>query len=118
MQKSMGCEVRESLRATACDVIGLCTEQRMATNYSHSRGRTRVHDTSIGSWSRIESIMCSTKKAGEGRSLKRVSQETLDFISTCEALHQRLARGILTKEEIDVIEFSALELLNNVKPLD
>ena len=86
----------------------------MSLNHSHSRGRMRVHDTSIGSWSRI----ASTNKVREGRSLKRVSQETLDFISTCEALHQRLARGILTKEEIDVIEFSALELLNNVKPLD
>lgn len=74
----------------------------------------RVHDTSIGSWSRI----ASTNKVGEGHSLDRVSQETMDFISVCEALHQRLARGILTREEIDLIEFSALELLNNVKPLD
>jgi hypothetical protein len=29
-----------------------------------------------------------------------------------------LARGVLTREDIDLIEFSALELLNNVKPLD
>jgi hypothetical protein len=88
------------------------------SNYSHSHGRTRVHDRSIGSWSRIESILCSTNNAGKPRSLNRVSQETLDFISACEALHQGLARGILTREEIDLIEFSALELLNNVKPLD
>ena len=88
------------------------------SNYSHRHSRTRVYDRSIGSWSRIESILCSTNNIGQGQSLNRVSQETLDFISACEALHQRLARGILTKEEIDVIEFSALELLNNVKPLD
>lgn len=86
----------------------------MSLNHSHSRGRMRVHDTSIGSWSRV----ASTNKVGEGRSSDRVSQETMDFISVCEALHQRLARGILTREEIDLIEFSALELLNNVKPLD
>ena len=90
----------------------------MSPKNSHRRGRTRVHDSSIGAWSRIESILCSTNNAGKRRSLNRVSQETLDFISACEALHQRLARGILTREEIDLIEFSALELLNNVKPLD
>ena len=90
----------------------------MSPKNSHRRGRTRVHDSSIGAWSRIESILCSTNNIREDHSLNRVSQETLDFISACEALHQRLARGILTKEEIDVIEFSALELLNNVKPLD
>jgi hypothetical protein len=48
-----------------------------------------------------------------------LSQETMDFISACEALHQRLAlNGTLTAEEKDLIEFSALDLLNNVKPLD
>jgi hypothetical protein len=90
----------------------------MSSDYSHRRGRMRVHDTSIGSWSRIKSILCSTNKVETGRSLNRVSEETMDFISVCEALHLRLARGILTREEIDLIEFSALELLNNVKPLD
>ncbi len=44
---------------------------------------------------------------------------TLDFIGACGALHQRLAQGsALTLEEVDLIEFSALDLLNNVKPLD
>ena len=90
----------------------------MSSNQSHSRGRMRVHDTSIGSWSRIGTILCSTNKVGGARSVNRVSQETMDFISVCEALHQRLGRGKLTREEIDLIEFSALELLNNVKPLD
>ena len=99
------------MNATACECQGFCTEQHMS-NYSHSHGRTRVHGRSI------ESILCSTNNIGQGHSLNRVSQETLDFISACQALHQRLARGILTKEEIDLIEFSALELLNNVKPLD
>ena len=48
-----------------------------------------------------------------------LSQETIDFIGACEALHQRLAhKGMLTGEEKDLIEFSALDLLNNVKPLD
>ena len=42
-----------------------------------------------------------------------LSQETMDFISACEALHQRLAHnGMLTGEEKDLIEFSALDLLN------
>lgn len=47
------------------------------------------------------------------------SQETTDFIRACEALHQRLAGGgTLMWEEIDLIEFSALDLLNRVKPLE
>jgi hypothetical protein len=65
---------------------------------------------------RIDPVL--NEQYSTGHSLNRVSQETLDFISACEALHQRLARGVLTREEIDLIEFSALELLNNVKPLD
>jgi hypothetical protein len=44
------------------------------------------------------------------------SQETTDFISACEALHTQLARsGTLTREEKDLIEFSAIELLSKVK---
>ena len=43
----------------------------------------------------------------------------MDFIRACEALHKRLAQGgTLTREETDLIEFSALDLLNHVKPLD
>jgi hypothetical protein len=43
----------------------------------------------------------------------------MDFISACEALRQRAAQGgILTGEEIELIEFSALDLLNRVKPLE
>ena len=38
---------------------------------------------------------------------------------TCEALRLRLAQnGTLTREEKDLIEFSALELLDHVKPLE
>ena len=93
-------------------------ENRMSSQNSHRRGRTRVHATSIGAWSRIESILCSTNKVRKGRLLP-LSQETTDFISACEALHQRLAGGnTLRREEIDLIEFSALDLLNHVKPLD
>ena len=46
------------------------------------------------------------------------SQETTDFIGACEALHARLARsgGTLTREEKDLIEFSAIDLLSKVKP--
>jgi hypothetical protein len=45
------------------------------------------------------------------------SQETTDFISACEALHARLARsGTLTRDEKDLIEFSAIDLLSKVKP--
>ena len=89
----------------------------MSSNYSHSRGRRRGHDTSIRSWSGIESIPCSADKLKKSRLM--LSQETMDFISACEALHQRLAhKGMLTGEEKDLIEFSALDLLNNVKPLD
>ena len=90
----------------------------MSLNNSRHRGRTRVHDTSIGSWARIESILCLSDKP-----VKRLavswSQETTAFISACEALHMKLARGgTLTWEEKDLIEFSALDLLNRVKPLD
>lgn len=89
----------------------------MSSNHSHSRGRRRGHDTSIRSWARIESIPCSADKLKKSRLM--LSQETMDFISACEALHQRLAhKGMLTGEEKDLIEFSALDLLNNVKPLD
>ena len=89
----------------------------MPSNHSHSRRRRRVHDTSIGSWARIESIPCLADKLR--KSHLKLSQETIDFISACEALHQRLAhKGMLTGEEKDLIEFSALDLLNNVKPLD
>ena len=90
----------------------------MSSNRSHSRGPMRVHDTSIGSWSRAKSTLCSTTPL-KTRRLLSLSEETTDFISACEALHQRLARGVaLTREEIDLIEFSALDLLNNLKPLD
>jgi hypothetical protein len=45
------------------------------------------------------------------------SQETMNFISACEALHTRLAgSGTLTWEEKDLIEFSAIDLLSKVKP--
>lgn len=88
----------------------------MSPNNSHSRGRTRVHETSIGPWARTASIPCSAVKKSSQLPL---SQETLDFIGACGALHQRLAQGsALTREEVDLIEFSALDLLNNVKPLD
>ena len=89
----------------------------MSQHHSRRRGRARVHNSSIGSWSGIESIFCSTNKL-KGRLLP-LSQETVDFIRACEALHKRLAQGgTLTGEETDLIEFSALDLLNNVKPLD
>jgi hypothetical protein len=85
-------------------------------HYSRSRGRARVHNTSIGSWARIESIRCEPRRSRLGLS---ISQEAMDFISACEALHLRVAQsGILTGEEIDLIEFSALDLLNRVKPLE
>jgi hypothetical protein len=85
---------------------------------SHNRGRMRVHDTSIGSWSRLRSTLCSTPPL-KTRRLLSLSDETADFIVACEALRQRLARGAtLTREEIEMIEFSALDLLNDVKPLD
>jgi hypothetical protein len=88
----------------------------MSRHDSRSRGRRRVHDTSIRLWACIESIPCLSDKLRKSLTL---SQETMDFISACEALHQRLAlNGTLTAEEKDLIEFSALDLLNNVKPLD
>jgi hypothetical protein len=89
----------------------------MSRHDSRSRGRRRVHDTSIRLWACIESIPCFSDKLTKSR--LTLSQETMDFISACEALHQRLARnGMLTGEEKDVIEFSALDLLNTVKPLE
>ena len=90
----------------------------MSLHNSHSRGRARVHNTSIRSWARIESIRCVTDEPRRN-CLLSISQETTDFISACEALHQRVAQGgILTCEERDLIEFSALDLLNRVKPLE
>ena len=89
----------------------------MSSNRYRSRGRRRVHDTSIRSWARIESIPRLADKLRKSRLM--LSQETMDFISACEALHQRLAgNGTLTREETDLIEFSALDLLNRVKPLE
>lgn len=90
----------------------------MSPKNSHRRGRMRVHETSIGAWSRIDSILSSMNKVRKSRLLS-FSQETTDFIRACEALHQRLAGGgTLMWEEIDLIEFSALDLLNRVKPLE
>jgi len=44
-------------------------------------------------------------------------QETMDFLSACEALHARLVQSdTLTLEEKDLIEFSAIDLLRKVKP--
>ena len=89
----------------------------MSSNHSQSSDRRRGHDSSIRSWARIESIPCSADKLRKSRLM--LSQETMDFISACGALHQRLAHnGTLTGEERDLIEFSALDLLNNVKPLN
>jgi hypothetical protein len=91
----------------------------MSSNNSRSRGRARVHETSIGSWARTQSIPCSTAKLKKSSSHAPLSQETTDFLSACRALNQRLIQGIaLTWVEVDLIEFSALDLLNNVKPLD
>ena len=46
-----------------------------------------------------------------------LSQETMDFLSACEALHTRLVQSdTLTLEERDLIEFSAIDLLSKVKP--
>ena len=89
----------------------------MSPNNSRSRGRTRVHETSIGSWARTTSIPCSAVKLKKSGQLP-LSQETTDFIDACEALHQRARGSALTREEIYLIEFSALDLLNNIKPLD
>ena len=87
----------------------------MSSNYSHSRGRRRAPDTSIRSWARIESIPCLADKLRKSRLM--LSQETMDFISACEALHTWLAHsGTLTREEKDLIEFSAIDLLSKVKP--
>ena len=90
----------------------------MASHHSRHRGWRKVHDTAVESWTRIESIVCSTDNAREGY-LIPLSQETTDFVGACVALHQRLAQhGSLTEKEIDLIEFSALDLLDHVKPLD
>ena len=89
----------------------------MSSNHSDRRGRSRVHESSIGSWARIESSVRSMNKVSKGR-LIPLSQETTDFISACEALRQLAQHGTLTREEKDLIEFSALDLLDNVKPLD
>lgn len=89
----------------------------MSPHNSRGRGRTRVYDTSIGSWSRMELILCVTNRLRQSPLRLSLSQETTDFVSACEALHTRLARsGTLTREEKDLIEFSAIDLLSKVKP--
>ena len=71
----------------------------------------------MGSWADIESMPCLANNLRKSR--LTLAQETKDFIIACEALRQRLAdHGLLTGVEKDLIEFSALELLNRVKPLD
>jgi hypothetical protein len=89
----------------------------MSSHRSNRRGHRRGHDAPIGSWADIESMPCWTDNLRKSR--LTLSQETKDFIVACEALRQRLAdQRPLTGVEKDLIEFSALELLNNVKPLD
>jgi len=89
----------------------------MSSHHSHRRGRRRAHGVSIGSWAGIEAMPCSADKLRKIR--LTLSQETKDFIIACEALRRRLAdHGLLTGAEKDLIEFSALEMLNHVKPLD
>ena len=88
----------------------------MSSHHSNRRGRRRGHDASIWSWAGIESLPCSTDRL---RSRLTLSQETKDFIIACGALRQRLAdHGPLMGPEKDLIEFSALDLLNHVKPLE
>lgn len=89
----------------------------MSSHRFNRRGRRRGHGASIGSWADIESMPCLADHLRKSR--LTLSQETKDFIIACEALCQRLAdHGLLTGVEKDLIEFSALELLNRVKPLD
>ena len=89
----------------------------MSSHHSHRRGPRRGQDTSIGSWAGIEAMPCPADKPRKSR--LTLCQETTGFIIACEALSQRLAdNGLLTGEEKDLIEFSALEMLDRVKPLD
>ena len=89
----------------------------MSSHRSNRRGRRRGHGAAMGSWANIESMPCLADNLRKSR--LTLSQETKDFIIACEALRQRLAdHGLLTAAEKDLIEFSALELLNRVKPLD
>lgn len=44
-------------------------------------------------------------------------QEVRKFVSACEAVHAKLAEGdTLTRDEKDVIELTAIELLSRIKP--
>jgi hypothetical protein len=89
----------------------------MSHNHSRGRGRARVYNRSIGSWSRIKSILCETIELKRTPLLHSISQDTTDFIRACEALQTRLIdSGILTKEEKSLIEFSALDLLRHMNP--
>jgi hypothetical protein len=89
----------------------------MSSHHSHRRFQKRGKDASIGSWAGIEAMPCSADKPRKSR--LTLCQETKGFIIACEALRQHLEdNGLLTGEEKDLIEFSALELLNRVKPLD
>ena len=89
----------------------------MSLHRSNRRGRRPDRKASIGSWGNIDSMPCLADTLR--KSPPRLSQETKDFIIACAALRRRLAEdGLLTREEKDLIEFSALEMLNHVKPLE
>jgi len=46
-----------------------------------------------------------------------LSKEVLDFVSACEAIHEKLASGGgLTASEKHVIEIAAIDLLGKIRP--
>jgi len=48
--------------------------------------------------------------------MPQICKETTDFVRACEAIHGLLARGPLTSDDRDLIEFSGSELLSKLKP--
>jgi hypothetical protein len=52
-----------------------------------------------------------------GDAMPDLCQEIKDFIRACEALHGRAAEGHpLTEEELEVLEYCAIDLLATFRP--
>ena len=44
-----------------------------------------------------------------------VGQEAMNFVRACESIHSLMARGPLNPDDIELIEYSAIELLSKLR---
>ena len=47
--------------------------------------------------------------------LSPIGKEAANFVRACEAIHVRLAEGLLACDDRDLIEFSCIDLLSKVR---